>query len=154
MNKRLKEIIGILDADIYWKQCNFLQEDSDEIQFYSRDKCKNISFKELLLWYLPQLGSWQDEPNCNECDKDYKCTICEEGIADQKVKQIHYNLFLELIDIYAFYKSREDYSKYKYILNLINDNKTDTGTLLKLIDNSLLNYSITREEYIELRELV
>lgn len=65
MKKRIKEICGKLDADIYWKGCNFLEnENDDEIPtFYSRDDCRSISFRELLLWYLPRLGSWQDEPN-------------------------------------------------------------------------------------------
>ena len=82
---------------------------------------KTFHLKNYYYGIYPQLGSWQDEPNCNECDKDYKCTTCEEGIADKKVKQMHYDLFLELIDIYAFYKTREDYSKYNELKNKINN---------------------------------
>lgn len=110
MKKRIKEICGKLDADIYWKGCNFLEnEDDDEIPtFYSRDDCRSISFRELLLWYLPRLGSWQDEPNCNDCDGEVcddfmHIENCKEMILDEKVKKRHYELFLELVDIYAYY---------------------------------------------------
>ena len=52
MIERLKEILGILDADIYWKDCNFIEdtETEDMPTFYSRDYCRSITFKELLLW--------------------------------------------------------------------------------------------------------
>ena len=119
MKERIKEICDILDADIYWKDCNFLEnEDDDEIPtFYSRDECHSISFRELLLWYLPRLGSWQDEPDCNDCNhKDCDNFIhienCEDMILDQKIKKKHYELFLELVDIYAYY-TQQDHVKYR-----------------------------------------
>lgn len=121
MKERLKEIVGYLDCDIYWKQCNFLDEDTLEngkVEFYSRDECKNISFRELLLWYLPRLGDWQDAPDCSECDKE--CSKCEEGILDRKVKQKHNELFLELIYIYVFYNSN-DCTKYNELKNKLSD---------------------------------
>lgn len=99
--ERIKEICGILDGDIYWKDCNFLSDLDDDNgipTFYNRDLCKTISFRELLLWYLPQLG---------ECDIE-------------EVKENHYNLFMELIDIYAYYKQRE-YSKYKDLFDDLKD---------------------------------
>jgi hypothetical protein len=112
MKDRLKEVVSYLDCDIYWKQCNFLDEsnlENGKVEFYSRDECKNISFKELLLWYLPRLGLWQDAPDCSECNED--CLKCVEANADRKVKEKHYELFLELIDIYVFYNSK-DCTKY------------------------------------------
>jgi hypothetical protein len=115
MRERLKQILEELDADIYWKCCNFLQDDPDEefeIEFYSRDLCHNISFKELLLWYLPRLGDWQDEPDCDDCDKvkcsNFRhCENCDELTMDKQVKERHYNLFLELVDIYTYYNSQD-----------------------------------------------
>ena len=119
MKERIKEICGILDADIYWKDCNFLEnEDSDEVPtFYSRDKCHSISFRELLLWYLPRLGNWQDEPDCSDCNRKdcdgFKhMENCKEMVLDEKIKKKHYELFLELVDIYAYY-TQQDYVKYR-----------------------------------------
>lgn len=119
MKERIKEICEILDANIYWKGCNFLEneEDEDIPTFYSRDECRSISFRELLRWYLPRLGSWQDEPNCNDCDhkkcKDFtKMDECNEIVADEKVKERHFSLFLDLVDIYAYY-TKQGHVKYK-----------------------------------------
>lgn len=121
MKKRIKEICGELDGDIYWKDCNFLEnEDDDEIPtFYSRDDCHSISFRDLLLWYLPRLGSWQDEPNCNDCDCNdcdnfRHIENCREMVLDEQVKKRHYELFLELVDIYAYY-TQQDYVKYRQL---------------------------------------
>ena len=119
MKERIKEICDILDADIYWKDCNFLEnEDDDEIPtFYSRDECHSISFRELLLWYLPRLGSWQDEPDCNDCnhkdcDNFMHMDNCKDMVLDEKIKKRHYELFLELVDIYAYY-TQQDHVKYR-----------------------------------------
>lgn len=119
IKKRIKEICDILDVDIYWKNCNFLEneEDDDIPTFYSRDECHSITFRELLKWYLPRLGSWQDEPDCNDCDhvkcKNFtKIEECEERILDKDIKERHYSLFLELVDIYAYY-TQQDHVKYK-----------------------------------------
>lgn len=121
MKKRIKEICEKLDGDIYWKGCNFLEnEDDDEIPtFYSRDDCQSISFRELLLWYLPRLGSWQDEPDCNDCDckdcDDFRhIENCREMVLDEQVKKRHYELFLELVDIYACY-TQQDHIKYRQL---------------------------------------
>ena len=118
MKERIKEICDILDADIYWKDCNFLEnEDDDEVPtFYSRDECHSISFRELLLWYLPRLGSWQDEPDCNDCnhkdcDDFMHMENCKDMVLDEKIKKRHYELFLELVDIYAYY-TQQDHVKY------------------------------------------
>ena len=48
MKKRIKEICEELDVDIYWKDCNFLEneQDDDIPTFYSRDECHSISFRE------------------------------------------------------------------------------------------------------------
>ena len=101
MKEKIKEICNELDTDIYWKGCNFLEneEDDDIPTFYSRDECHSISFRELLRWYLPRLGSWQDEPNCNDCDhkacSNYVHTEkCEDMVTDRIVKEKHYSLFL------------------------------------------------------------
>lgn len=115
---RIKEICGTLDADIYWKDCNFIEnEDDDDIPtFYNRDICHSISFRELLKWYLPRLGDWQDEHNCNDCDHE-KCKNftqidkCEDMEIDKQIKEGHYSLFLELVDIYAYY-TQQDHVKY------------------------------------------
>lgn len=119
MKKRIKEICGELDADIYWKDCNFLEneEDEDVPTFYSRDESHSISFRELLRWYLPRLGSWQDEPDCKEClhqecDNFIHTEKCEKMIIDRETKKRHYTLFLELVDIYAYY-TQQDHAKYK-----------------------------------------
>ena len=119
MKERIKEICDILDADIYWKDCNFLEnEDDDEVPtFYSRDECHSISFRELLLWYLPRLGNWQDEPCCDDCDhKDCDNFIhmdnCKDMVLDKEIKKKHYELFLELVDIYAYY-TQQDHVKYR-----------------------------------------
>lgn len=118
MKKRIREICGELDTYIYWKDCNFLEnEDDDEIPtFYSRDDCHSISFRELLRWYLPRLGNWQDEPNCHECNhkkcKDFtEMDNCKDFVLDEKIKERHYSLFLELVDIYAYY-TQQDHVKY------------------------------------------
>ena len=123
MKSRIKEICGELDGDIYWKNCNFLEnEDDDNIPtFYSRDYCYSISFRELLKWYIPRLGSWQDEPICDDCDKNACSNFihtenCKEMITDKMIKERHYNLFLELVDIYAYY-TQQDHVKYKELKN-------------------------------------
>lgn len=118
MKKRIMEICEELDADIYWKDCNFLEnEEDDEVPtFYSRDECHSISFRELLLWYLPRLGEWQDEPCCDDCDHK-KCKNftnmdnCKQFVLDGQVKDKHYSLFLELVDVYAYY-TQQDHVKY------------------------------------------
>ena len=126
MKKRIKEICDILDADIYWKDCNFLEnEDDDEVPtFYSRDGCHSISFRELLLWYLPRLGSWQDEPCCDDCDhKDCDNFMhmdnCKDMVLDKEIKKKHYELFLELVDIYAYY-TQQDHVKYRELKDISN----------------------------------
>ena len=123
MKKRIREICEELDADIYWKNCNFIENDEDDEipTFYSRDECHSISFKELLLWYIPRLGSWQDEPDCKECDhkdcNDFMNTEnCKSMVMDEAVKKRHYELFLELVDIYAYY-TQQDHVKYKELKN-------------------------------------
>lgn len=123
IKERIKEICEELDADIYWKSCNFLEnkEDDDIPTFYNRDECHSISFRELLRWYLPRLGDWQDEPNCSDCEHDKcknftKIEECEEMVVDKKIKESHYSLFLELIDIYAYY-TQQDHVKYNELKN-------------------------------------
>lgn len=123
MKNRIKEICGELDSDIYWKDCNFIENDEDDEipTFYSRDECRSISFRELLLWYLPRLGSWQDEPDCRECDhKDCSNFVHTENcgimVIDKETKKRHYNLFLELVDIYAYY-TQQDHVKYNELKN-------------------------------------
>lgn len=123
MKNRIKEICGELDADIYWKDCNFLEneEDDDIPTFYSRDECHSISFRELLLWYLPRLGNWQDEPDCKEClrqecENFANIEKCENMVTDRETKKRHYLLFLELVDIYAYY-TQQDHVKYKELKN-------------------------------------
>lgn len=118
MKERIREICGELDADIYWKDCNFLNNDDDEEipTFYNRDIGHTISFREVLMWYLPGLGSWQDEPNCDDCDHKACSNYthienCEDMVTDGKVKERHYSLFLELVDIYAYY-TQQDHVKY------------------------------------------
>ena len=119
MKNRIKEICDVLDADIYWKGCNFLEnEEDDEVPtFYSRDICHSISFRELLLWYIPRLGNWRDEPICDycdhkDCDNFSHTENCKSMVLDEKVKKEHYDLFLELVDIYAYY-TQQDHVKYK-----------------------------------------
>lgn len=123
VKNRIKEICEILDADIYWKNCNFLEnEEDDEVPtFYSRDKCYSISFRELLLWYLPRLGNWQDEPNCDdcnqkECDNFRHIENCKDMVLDKQIKNKHYELFLELVDIYAYF-TQKDHVKYRELKN-------------------------------------
>ncbi len=113
MKEKIIDICDELDADIYWKRCNFLEnEEDDEIPtFYSRDECRSISFRELLLWYLPQLGWHQDVPDCNDCDRKacdrFRHTEnCQSMATDKQVRERHYQLFMELVDIYAFYTQR------------------------------------------------
>lgn len=138
MIERLKEILGILDADIYWKDCNFIEdtETKDMPTFYSRDYCRSITFKELLIWYLPRLGSWQDEPKCDEYECRYGCKKCndflnmdqcEDHVLDMKIKESHYELFMELVDIYAFYKS-DDCSRYNRLKNRLKSILEETET--------------------------
>ena len=118
IKKRIVEICEELDVDIYWKNCNFLEnEEDDEIPtFYSRDE-GSISFRELLLWYLPRIDEYQDELDCDQCNHE-KCNNfrnvgkCEDYVLDGKIKDKHYSLFMELVDIYAYYTQR-DYAKYK-----------------------------------------
>lgn len=131
MVKRLKEILEELDGDIYWKSCNYIN-DIDEFEipsFYSRDMCKNITFEELLLWYLSRLGQWQDKPVCFENECEFNCEKCnhlrnmdncEIFRLDQKVKQRHFDLFMELINIYTYYKS-SDCEKYNSLKNKLRD---------------------------------
>ena len=116
MKKRIKEICEKLDGDIYEKGCNFLEnEDDDEIPtFYSRDDCHSISFRELLLWYLPRLGSWQDEPDYNDCNDFRHIENCRKMVLDEQIKKRHYELFLELVDIYAYY-TQQDHIKYRQL---------------------------------------
>ena len=123
MKKRIKEICNELDVDIYWKNCNFLENEEDDSipTFYNRDECRSISFRELLVWYLPVLGNWQDEPNCDECNQE-SCNSftdvknCKELQLDREVKNRHYSLFLELVDIYAYY-TQQDCVKYTELKN-------------------------------------
>ena len=121
--KKNKRNCGKLDADIYWKDCNFLENDeylldtTDMVYSYSRDKCHSMSFRELLLWYLPRLGSWQDEPCCDDCvhkdcDNFMHMDNCKDMVLDKEIKKKHYELFLELVDIYAYY-TQQDHVKYR-----------------------------------------
>lgn len=137
--KRIKEICENLDADIYGKCCNFIENDLENDEdltelptFYSRDFCKSITFKELLRWYLPRIGSWIDEPICYEHECEYECKKCdnfkhmedcEEYVLDKKVKEQHYDMFIELIEIYSSFQNEEKYNDLKNRLkNLINEN--------------------------------
>ena len=88
-HERIREICNYLDVDCYGKNCNFLQEDDDNgLLFYSRDLCHNITFRELLEWYIPRLGNF---------DLDI-----HEDIASAKENQLE--TFMELIEIYSYYK--------------------------------------------------
>lgn len=113
MEDRIKEILGELDADVYWKNCNFPTEVNGELMFYSRDMCKNISFKELLKWYMPLLGEFQDQDDdkCIDCNKS--CNECEYSALSSSVLNRHCELFFELIDYYSLYRIR----------SLMNNNK-------------------------------
>lgn len=112
MKERLKEIVGFLDSNAYGKNCNFLDEDVLEddgtVQFYSRDYCHNISFKELLKWYLSRLyyNDYLDGLDEEKEKWDVKAKFAEEAE----------NLFMELVDIYVFYNS-QDYTKYNELRN-------------------------------------
>lgn len=85
---RIREICGHLDVDCYGKDCNFIQ-DEDELIFYSRDFCHEITFRELLKWYLP----------------NYHYSDIEEDDAGwNKCIEAKTDMMLELIDLYAQYK--------------------------------------------------
>lgn|ERR1035437_371956 len=88
--KRIKEICGYLDAEVYGKGCNFLNEDEDEISFYSRDYCHDISFEDLIEWYIKRI-SYTD----SEIDEDTNTSF---DAIDKNV-----NLLMELIKIYSIY---------------------------------------------------
>lgn len=106
MKNRLKEIIGILDGNGYGKDCNFLDEDKLEdgvIEFYSRDYCHNISFRELIKWYLSRLYY-------NDYLDDLEETQ-EKWYAETKYAEEQENLLMELVDIYTYYNS-QDYKRY------------------------------------------
>lgn len=116
MKERLKEIVEILDCNVYLKNCNFLDEDILEnegvVQFYSRDYCRNISFRELLQWYLSRLyyNDYLDDMEESEekWNEDVKYAIEQE------------KLFMELVDIYVFYNSK-DYIKHRALLTKLNE---------------------------------
>lgn len=108
MEERIKEILGELDADIYWKDCNFPTEVNGELMFYSREECRNITFKELLRWYIPRLGDYQDD--CSGCDDTKDCRECENLPISAGVMNRHCELFFELIDYYSLYRI-------KYLMN-------------------------------------
>lgn len=143
--KRIKEICDYLDADVYGKRCNFIELDLDNIDyvtyekymielptFYSRDLSKSITFKELLKWYLPRLGNWIDEPICYKHECEFKCKKCdnfknmencEEYVLDKKIKNKHYDMFIELIEIYSSFQNEEKYNELKNKLEkIINEN--------------------------------
>lgn len=84
---RIKEICTKLDAKAYGKECNFL---TDDMEFYSRDYCRNISFRELIKWYLS---------NIDLIDEDYETN--EEVQNEINNRQ---ELLLKLIDIYSVHK--------------------------------------------------
>jgi hypothetical protein len=105
MEERIKEILGELDCDIYWKDCNFPTEVNGELMFYSRDDCKNISFKDLLKWYIPRLGDFQGDLDCEDCNEE--CKDCEYPSISAGVWSKHLDLFLELIDYYSLYRIRQ-----------------------------------------------
>lgn len=86
----IKDICGHLDSDGYGKQCNFLQDDEDDIKFYSRDLCEDITFRELLKWYLPRIHNYENENTPNDILSKYM---------DQKE-----DMFMMLVDLYAHYK--------------------------------------------------
>lgn len=97
--KRIKEICEYLDAEVYGKGCNYINDENDyDIEFYSRDYCCNISFEKLIRWYLQRI-------NCYDED-DYN--TLEEA---QKASDYRYDLFIELINIYANYRVLKRLSK-------------------------------------------
>ena len=118
MKKRIMEICSELDADIYWKECNFLEnKDDDEIPAFHNRDMGTISFRDLLLSYLPRLGEWENEPDCDRCNGKACNNFvhigkCEDMVADRKIKNKHYELFLELVDIYAYY-TQQDHARYR-----------------------------------------
>ena len=89
--KHIDEICSELDVDCYGKQCNFTEETEQGLQFYSRDYCYNISFRDLIEWYIPKLGYFDGLD-----ENDYK--------AQQECCEKQLKLFMELIDIYAVYR--------------------------------------------------
>ena len=52
---------------MYGKDCNYLDPHEDKLIFYSRDYCHNISFEELLKWYIKRI----DCVDADEGDEDY-----------------------------------------------------------------------------------
>lgn len=48
------------------------------------------------------------------CDDFMHIENCKEMILDEKVKKRHYELFLELVDIYAYY-TQQDHVKYRQL---------------------------------------
>ena len=101
--ERISEIINELDGSCYGKGCNYLvdgQVGKDNMPcFYSRDYCYNISFEDLIKWYIPRLGNF---------DEDYwdeeRAPTKEELEQHNKWAEEQLNLFMELINIYSVYR--------------------------------------------------
>lgn len=100
---RVRVILDLLDPDCYGKNCNYLCEDKliDNMpSFYSRDYCRNISFKELLEWYIKRLGRFE-----NDCYLEEGRVPTEEEVeCHNKMVENQLKLFMELIDIYSVYR--------------------------------------------------
>lgn len=89
---KIKELCGRLDADIYGKNCNFIADDADaEIEFYSRDYCRNITFKELIKWYIERI-------NCNQYDENYQDDYLQDF-------ERNIEILIELIEAYSIEKT-------------------------------------------------
>ena len=82
---KIKEICSYLDVEVYGKQCNFLD---DYDNFYSRDYCYNINFRELIKWYIERINYTEEEAG-----------VCERGVVNTNIEYL-----MELIDIYSVYR--------------------------------------------------
>lgn len=94
---RINEICNNLDVDTYGKGCNFINADDGIITFYSRDYCRNISFNELIRWYLGRIDLIDEE--------DLESDVIPSYLNHR------YDLFMELIDFYSNYRILEKLSK-------------------------------------------
>lgn len=94
---RIDEICGYLDCDIWGKRCNFIQYrgGGDCLLFYNRDFCKEITFKELIKWYLPRYSSLDDEE-----EDDYE--IFYKRLNEKT------DMLMELIDFYFLYRTVDE----------------------------------------------
>lgn len=89
--ERVKYVCGNLDIDLYGKGCNYPAYEDGKLIFYSRDYCYNISFGDLIKWYLGYI---------NLIDEDDYASREEINLCLER----RYDLLIELIEIYTFYK--------------------------------------------------